>query len=112
MAKIKNISTGPRGAYLGPKLVMAERGETIEADDFAPEWFEEVGAEPKPAEPASAEEIVAAIELLDAANDEHWTAGGLPAVDAVAELAGKQVTRKAIEAAVPDAKRPEPKPAE
>ena len=37
--KIRNISTGPRGAYNAGKLVMAERGETIEADDYAAEWF-------------------------------------------------------------------------
>jgi hypothetical protein len=39
MAKVTNISDGPRGAYLEGKLVMAERGETIEADDFSDEWF-------------------------------------------------------------------------
>ena len=38
-AKVTNISNGPRGAYLGGVLVMAEAGETIEADDFADEWF-------------------------------------------------------------------------
>ncbi len=41
MAKITNISNGPRGAYADGQLVMAEAGETIEADDFAPEWFAE-----------------------------------------------------------------------
>lgn len=40
MALVKNISNGPRGAYLGPALVMAEAGQTIEADDFCEEWFE------------------------------------------------------------------------
>lgn len=39
MAKVKNISNGPRGAYLGGVLVMAEAGQVIEADDFADEWF-------------------------------------------------------------------------
>ena len=39
MAAVQNISNGPRGAYLKGVLVMAEPGETIEADDFAPEWF-------------------------------------------------------------------------
>ncbi|WP_303758353.1 hypothetical protein [Sphingobium yanoikuyae] len=38
-AKVTNISTGPRGAYLDGALVMAQVGETIEADDFAEEWF-------------------------------------------------------------------------
>lgn len=39
MAKVTNISTGARGAYLKGVLIMAEVGETIEADDFAEEWF-------------------------------------------------------------------------
>ena len=47
MAKVKNISTGPRGAWQGATLVMAEPGEVIEADDFVPEWFEVVGGEAK-----------------------------------------------------------------
>jgi hypothetical protein len=42
MAKVKNISTGPRGAWQGATLVMAEPGQVIEADDFEPEWFEVV----------------------------------------------------------------------
>lgn len=37
--KVTNISDGPRGAYLGGVLVFADPGETIEADDFAEEWF-------------------------------------------------------------------------
>lgn len=41
MAKVTNISNGPRGAYLDGALIMASPGETIEADDFAEEWFEE-----------------------------------------------------------------------
>lgn len=39
MAKVTNISDGPRGAYLKGSLVMAEAGETIEADDYGDEWF-------------------------------------------------------------------------
>jgi hypothetical protein len=57
--------------------------------------------------PATAEDIATAIGLLDGANDDHWTNAGLPAVDAVAEIAGKPVTRAAITAAAPDAKRPD-----
>lgn len=64
------------------------------------------GAAAPAGEAASAGDIVAAIGLLDAKNDAHWTGAGLPAVAAVAELAGKTVTREAIEAAAPDAKRP------
>lgn len=39
MPKVTNISTGPRGAYLKGALIMAEPGESIEADDYAKEWF-------------------------------------------------------------------------
>lgn len=109
MAQVRNISTGPRGARLDGKLVMVDPGKTADADDFAPEWFEEVGAAATEHDdsPAMREDITAAIGLLDATNDDHWTSAGLPAVDAVAELAGKRVTRAAIHAAAPDAKRPE-----
>lgn len=41
MAKVTNISNGPRGAYQAGQLVMADPGQTIEADDFADEWFAE-----------------------------------------------------------------------
>ena len=39
MPKVKNISTGPRGAYLDGVLHFAEPGEVIDADDFSEEWF-------------------------------------------------------------------------
>jgi len=53
MAAVKNVSNGPRGAYLKGSLVMAEAGETIEADDYSDEWFKAEGkgaakADPKP----------------------------------------------------------------
>lgn len=63
MPKVRNISTGARGAYHGSVLIMAEPGEVIEADDFVAEWFapaksgpldrDENGADggSKPAEP-------------------------------------------------------------
>lgn len=38
-AKVKNVSVGPRGAWLDGSIVMAEAGEVIEADDFSEEWF-------------------------------------------------------------------------
>ncbi|ALJ12633.1 hypothetical protein [Sphingopyxis macrogoltabida] len=63
------------------------------------------GKEPS-TDPATADEIKAAVDLLDAKNGEHWTKAGLPAVEVVAEITGKVVTREAIEAAAPDAKRP------
>lgn len=52
-------------------------------------------------EAASDESVKSAIELLDPTKDEDWTAAGLPAVDAVAALAGGKVTRAQIEALAP-----------
>lgn len=43
-SKVTNITTGPRGAYLDGAFVSAEPGETIEADDFAEEWFAKAGS--------------------------------------------------------------------
>jgi hypothetical protein len=59
VAKVTNISTGPRGAYAKGVLVMAEPGQTIEADDYADEWFQpakEAAAAAKKAEKEEAEE--------------------------------------------------------
>lgn len=53
MASVKNVSSGPRGAYLNGRFVEANPGEVVEADDFAPEWFEEV--KPEKAKPAKGE---------------------------------------------------------
>ena len=64
------------------------------------------GSAPVLGEAATPDEIIAALALLDAGNDDHWTNAGLPKVEIVAELVGKTVTRKAIEEAAPDAKRP------
>lgn len=88
-------------------------GTVIEVKAVPAGWagrYEVVGKDAAPEAvlvAASAEEITTAVSMLDATDDAHWTAAGLPAVDAVAELTGKAVTRKAIEEAAPDAKRPE-----
>jgi hypothetical protein len=69
MAKVTNISTGPRGAYLNGHLVMAERGQTIEADDYAPEWFKAASAASESDEPKALSKMNKA-ELLDTAKAE------------------------------------------
>lgn len=56
MATVRNISTGPRGAYLKGKFVEAAPGEVVEADDFAPEWFEVEGVKTSKAKPAETAE--------------------------------------------------------
>lgn len=53
-------------------------------------------------------QIRKAVNLLDSANDSHWTKDGRPACDAVASVMGSgNVTRAQIEAAVPGFTRPE-----
>ena len=47
------------------------------------------------------EMIKEAINSLDAADDTHWTAAGLPSTVAVTDLAGEKVTRLQIELAAP-----------
>jgi len=107
MKKVTNISTGARGAYLNGVLVMAEPGETIEADDFIEEWFKVEGKAKTGKAPngPTNDDILSAVGLLDHANDEHWTEAGLPSVEAMKEALGGDVTRAQIEAAAPDAKR-------
>jgi hypothetical protein len=58
MAMVKNISNGPRGAYLEGELRFAKVGEVIEADDFPEDWFEEVAGESEP-------EGLAALKVAD-----------------------------------------------
>lgn len=48
------------------------------------------------------EEILEAVRGLDPQNDEHWTADGLPRLDAVENLLGGDVSRKAVTNAAPD----------
>lgn len=50
---------------------------------------------------ASAAAVKEAIDALDANDDSHWTAQGLPDVSAVTDLAGEKVSRAQIEATAP-----------
>jgi hypothetical protein len=71
MARVANISNGPRGAYLGGVLVMAEAGETIDADDFAEEWFlseDSDTAEPGPLD-QSVDDLTAYLATIDDADE-------------------------------------------
>lgn len=46
-------------------------------------------------------DIVEALRQLDEMNDDHWTADGAPAVDAVRSLLGRPASRQEITAAAP-----------
>ena len=55
---------------------------------------------------ARAEQINAALELLDHANEEHWTKSGLPDMKALETLMeDKSVTRAEVEVVAPEFKR-------
>lgn len=100
MPKVKNVSDGPRGAYLKGVLHMAEVGEVIEADDYAKDWFKptkgDESDDDKGGKPLSA---MNKSELLDAAA----AAGVVDAQDndgqviSVADATNKQIIA-AIEA--------------
>jgi hypothetical protein len=51
------------------------------------------------------EEIHEALLGLEPGNNEHWTADGLPRLDAVENLLGASVTRKQVTNAAPDYNR-------
>ena len=95
--------------HLADTAMLRDRAERAEADlARAKEQIEALTLKLNgpAAGDATGDEIATAVGMLDAGNDAHWTAAGLPAVDAVAELIGKPVTRAAITDAAPDAKRP------
>lgn len=70
MASVRNISNGPRGAYLKGQLVMAEPGQAIEADDFAEEWFASDGASGKPGPlDGSVDDLVEYLATVDNADE-------------------------------------------
>ncbi|WP_422057714.1 hypothetical protein [Sphingomonas sp.] len=81
------------------EAIQAKRDGTVNADDDAVE-----GLEPNPA--AEPGDIATAIGLLDSKDDTHWTEAGLPAVDAVKAIVGRNVTRAEINEAAPDFMRP------
>jgi hypothetical protein len=65
-----------------------------------------VGDEVKDEAKASAPTTVAeALKALDPENDMHWTARGVPSVDAVSAMLARGVTRSEIEAVAPDLTR-------
>lgn len=74
MVAVRNKAPGPRGAWQGATLIMAEPGQVIEADDFEPEWFEEVESE---GEPEGKPEAEPAPHPLD--HDGDGKPGGSPA---------------------------------
>ena len=52
--------------------------------------------------------IIEALQALDLANDAHWTAEGRPAMAALNDLVGEEVTRREVDAVAPDFTREQP----
>ncbi len=113
---LTNKTDGDRGVHdakgnlvmIAPgKSAVVELNEGEIQDAEAGEWFE-VGppAEDKPSGESAENDILTAIDMLDASNDEHWTNAGLPAVDAVSGIVGRTVTRAEINEAAPEFMRP------
>lgn len=115
MTWVTNNSRANQGIWTDGGLVFLDPGQTREltiAEDHLERTkrlpflaFADAATEADEG-PATTDDINDAIGALDSSDDAHWTAAGLPAVDAVAELLGKPVTRATITAAAPDAKRP------
>ncbi|UUV44783.1 hypothetical protein RCRUDOLPH_16 [Rhodobacter phage RcRudolph] len=59
------------------------------------------GGEQQP-EGAKIETVADALQALDPANDEHWTARGVPSIEAMVKLLGRPVTRAEVEEVAPD----------
>lgn len=57
------------------------------------------GADPVD-DPAS-DDLLAAINLLDPTNDDHWTQAGAPAISAIEEIYGNQTTRSEVNEVAP-----------
>lgn len=110
MTTFTNNTPGARGINLkSGSVLLVEPGASMDVDDkdveaFHPDLVE--GGEKH--EVPDAELIKVAVDGLDHANDEHWTKGGLPSVEAVIAALGADVTRAEIEAAAPAAVRVKP----
>ncbi len=72
---------------------------------YAEEIDGEIPAEkPKDKDKDAEQELTleSAIQHLDPARDEHWTKSGLPDLNVLKELTGKEVKRKDVEEVAPD----------
>jgi len=106
-ATLRNTSDGPRGFHSAGGFVSLEKGESWTGEILKGELSSATDTGYFNGEGVSFSEadILSAVNLLDPKNDEHWTKGGEPSVEAVGEALGGAVSRTQIKAAAPDAKR-------
>lgn len=72
-----------------------------EKPEGEPEQQDNGGGEQQP-EGAKIETVADALQALDPANEEHWTARGVPSIEAMTKMLGRVVTRAEIEAVAPE----------
>jgi len=95
-----SVQDGQEGVRGGP-------GSDTEGAEETPDGGSDAGAEtgeagPDDATGNGARSLAEAVQALDPENDDHWTNGGQPKVDAVASQLGRtDVTRAQVEAAAP-----------
>ena len=85
----------------GDNIVTNEEFEAAEKLKAEQQSQDNSGDMPQP-EDVKIETVVDALQALDTANDDHWTARGAPSVEAMIKLLGKSVTRAEIEEAIPN----------
>lgn len=89
----------------GPPPAQADNGSG--ADDAASAGTGSVSDGSGPEHTGNDQKIREAVMALDVANDDHWTQEGLPRVDAVANILGKQdITRRDLTRAAAGMVRP------
>ena len=104
-AKMKTIMAGPDGSRdIGQTVEVSGPDDPLVAGGFA--TIETAMLDPATETRASVDDIKTAANLLDGADDDDWTAGGLPDLARIRDLTGDStLTRKDINAATDGAKR-------
>ena len=80
----------------------AKQGQQSQDDGSGGQQSQDNGGGQQQPEGAKIETVADALQALDAANDEHWTARGVPSIEAMTKLLGRSVTRAEIEEVAPD----------
>lgn len=86
------------------RLAQEQKGvdpEKPEGEQTSEQSQDNGGGEQKP-EGAKIETVADALQALDPANEEHWTARGVPSIEAMTKMLGRVVTRAEIEAVAPE----------
>ena len=94
---VKALKLGKAAA----NIIMPEPMIQEPVADSQLEEIEQEEAEIPPVE-AAPTDLLAAINLLDPTNDDHWTQSGDPAIAAIEEIYGKDTSRSEVNEVAPD----------